>query len=63
MFVTTRRLLRPMEAMPSEAAVPRIVAMTAEMRATSTETASARRMEALWNRLVYHLSVNPVNSA
>ena len=26
-------------------------------------TASARRMEALWNRLVYHLSVNPVNSA
>ena len=52
-----------MEAMPSEAAVPRIVAMTAEMRATSTETASARRMEALWNRLVYHLSVNPVNSA
>ena len=49
--------------MPSEAAVPRTVAMTAEMRATSTEMASARRMEALWNRLVYHLNVNPVNSA
>ena len=63
MLVITRRLLRLMDAMPSEAAVPRTVAMTAEMRATSSETRKALRMAELWNRLVYHLKVKPVNSA
>ena len=52
-----------MDAMPSEAAVPSTVAMTAEMRATSSETRKALRMAELWSRLVYHLSVKPVNSA
>ncbi len=51
-----------MDAMPREAAVPSTVAITADSRATSTETSSACRMEELWNRLEYHLRVKPVNS-
>ena len=62
MFVTSRRLLRPMDAMPREAAVPSTVAMMAEMRATSRDTHSACRIDALWKRLVYHLRVKPVKS-
>ena len=40
-----------------------IAYMTAEMRATSSETRKALRMAELWSRLVYHLRVKPVNSA
>ena len=59
----TRRLVRFMPAMPREAAVPRMVATTAETSATSTETARARRMEELCSRLSYHFRVKPVNRA
>ena len=47
----TRRLVRFIPAMPSEAAVPSTVATTAEISATSIETAKARRMEELCSRL------------
>ena len=61
-FVTSRRLLRPMEAMPRDAAVPSTVAMTAENSARYSDTHSACRMDSLWSRLVYHLRVKPVKS-
>ena len=51
-----------MDAMPRLAAVPNTVAMTAEIRATSSETSSACRMEELCSRLEYHLRVKPVKS-
>ena len=51
-----------MDAMPRLAAVPSTVAMTADSSATSMDTHSACRMDALWNRLLYHFKVKPVNS-
>ena len=62
MLVTSRRLRRLMDAMPRLAAVPSTVAMTADSSATSMDTHSACRMDELWNRLLYHFKVKPVNS-
>ena len=55
--------MRPMEAMPRDAAVPSTVAMTAENSARYSDTHSACRMDSLWSRLVYHLKVKPVKRA